>query len=43
MAIDGDIMESVKQVGSEPGECGVSDGNELQATEEDGVIDGITS
>ena len=34
-------MESFRQVGGEPGEGRVSDANGLQATEEDGLIDGV--
>ena len=38
---DGDVLESFRQVGGEPGEGGVSDANGLQTAEGDGVIDGV--
>lgn len=41
MVIDGDVVESVGQVGGEPGEGGVNDADGLQTTEEDGVIDRV--
>ena len=39
VVVDGDVLESFRQVGGEPGESGVSDANGLQTAEEDGVID----
>ena len=39
--VDGDVLESFRQVGGEPGEGGVSDANGLQTAEGDGVIDGV--
>ena len=41
VVVDGDVLESFRQVGGEPGEGGVSDSNGLQTAEEDGVIDGV--
>ena len=40
VVVDGDVLESFRQVEGEPGEGGVSDANGLQ-TAEDGLIDGI--
>ena len=39
VVVDGDVLQSFRQVGGEPGEEGVSDANGLQTAEEDGVID----
>ena len=41
MIVDGDVVESFRQLGGEPGEGGVSDANGLQTAEEDGVIDRV--
>ena len=41
VVVDGDVLQSFRQVGGEPGEEGVSDANGLQTAEEDGVIDGV--
>ena len=38
VVVDGDVLESFRQVGGEPGEGGVSDANGLQTAEEDGVM-----
>ena len=43
VVVDGDVLESFRQVGGEPGEGRVSDANGLQTAEEDGVIDGVES
>ena len=39
MVVDGDALESFRQVGGGPEEGGVSYANGLQTAEEDGVID----
>ena len=39
VVVDGDVLESFRQVGGEPGEGGVSYANGLQTAEEDRVID----
>ena len=41
VVVDGDVLESFRQVGGEPGEGRVRDANGLQTAEEDGVIDGV--
>ena len=41
VVVDGDVLQSFRQVGGEPGEGGVSDANGLQTAEGDGVIDGV--
>ena len=38
-----EMQWNLSQTGNDPGECRVSEANGLQATEEDGEIDGIES
>ena len=41
VVVDGDVLESFRQLGGEPGEGRVSYANGLQMPEEDGVVDGV--